>query len=214
MMLQLLKKDFLLTGKYVLLAAAICVFYPVFVLWQLEDTLPAQAGTIGFLLMTFFSILFVLLQAFQKEAMYPKSAAFLCALPYSRRDLVLEKYMFFLIIYLGCCLIYRCETLLIPALGSFGFSEASLMCAAVSLILGLYLPVHYRFGYENTKYFFLFAIMITCFCVPMLVKYLPSSWLALPAGPLFPLTLFLISGLFLAVSASLAIHFYQKVDLT
>ena len=95
MLLQLIKKDILLTWKYLLLMGALCCFYPFFVHRQISGSgrspLP---GTLAFILMTFFSILFVLLQAFQKEAMYPKASAYLCALPYRRRDLVLAKYFY------------------------------------------------------------------------------------------------------------------------
>ena len=89
MLLQLIKKDILLTWKYLLLMGALCCFYPFFVHHQISGAAAAFAGTLAFILMTFFSILFALLQAFQKEAMYPKASAYLCALPYRRRDFVL-----------------------------------------------------------------------------------------------------------------------------
>ena len=214
MLLQLIKKDFLLTWKYLVLMAALCCFYPLFVHWQISDTAAVPAGTLAFILMTFFSILFVLLQAFQKEAMYPRAAAYLCALPYSRRDLVLSKYLFFLGIYLVCCLIYWLETLIVPGLGSFGLSEAVPVLAAVSLLLGLYLPVQYRFGYEFTKYFFMFVILGTSFLLPILIKYLPPELLSFQISPGLLAALFLFSLGLLAASAAASVHFYKKAELT
>mgnify|MGYP001623009220 CR=1 FL=1 len=213
MLLQLIKKDILLTWKYLLLMGALCCFYPFFVHHQISGAAAAFAGTLAFILMTFFSILFALLQAFQKEAMYPKASAYLCALPYRRRDLVLAKYIYFLGVYLGCCLIYWLETLILPDLGGFGLSEAVPIFAAVSLLLGLYLPVQYRFGYEFTKYFFMFAILGISFLLPMFIKYLPPELLSFRIGPGLLAALFLSSLGLLAASAAASVYFYKKAEL-
>ena len=214
MLLQLIKKDFLLTWKYLLLMGALCCFYPIFVHSRLTGSAAAYAGTLAFVLMTFFSVLFVLLQAFQKEAMYPKASAYLCALPYRRRDLVLTKYIYFLGIFLGCCLIYWLETRLFPALGSFGFSKAVPTFTGVCLLLGLYLPVQYRLGYECTKYFFLIAILGFSFLLPLLIRYLPPEALAFRFTPGTLAGLFIFSSGLLAGSMAVSIHFYKKAALT
>ena len=214
MLLQLIKKDFLLPWKYLLLMGALCCFHPIFVPSRLTGSAAAYAGTLAFVLMTFFSVLFVLLQAFQKEAMYPKASAYLCALPYRRRDLVLTKYIYFLGIFLGCCLIYWLETRLFPELGSFGFSKAVPTFTGVCLLLGLYLPVQYRLGYECTKYFFLIAILGFSFLLPLLIRYLPPEALAFRFTPGTLAGLFIFSSGLLAGSMAVSIHFYKKAALT
>ena len=210
MLLSLIKKDLLLTWKYILLMAALCCFYPLFILHNLKGEAAAYAGSLSFSVMTLFAVLFSLLQAFQKEAMYPKAAAWLCALPYSRRDLVLSKYLYFLGVYLLCCLIYGAETLLVPSLGVFGPAQIIPVFAGAALLFGIYLPFQYRLGYEFTKYFFLFAILIVSFLLPMLFRRLPQK---LPAFRMSPGALFILlvlSAALLAASAALSVHFYKK----
>lgn len=210
MLLSLIKKDLLLTWKYILLMAALCCFYPLFILHNLKGEAAAYAGSLSFSVMTLFAVLFSLLQAFQKEAMYPKAAAWLCALPYSRRDLVLSKYLHFLGVYLLCCLIYGAETLLVPSLGAFGPAQIIPVFAGAALLFGIYLPFQYRLGYEFTKYFFLFAILIVSFLLPMLFRRLPQK---LPAFRMSPGALFILlvlSAALLAASAALSVHFYKK----
>lgn len=213
MLLHLIKKDILLTWKYMLLMAALCCFYPPFVLHQISGEAAAYAGAVSYILMTFFSVLFVLLQSFQKEAMYPKASAFLCALPYSRRDLVLGKYLFLLGSYLGCCLIYRIETLLLPALGGFGPALAIPMFAGIALLLGVYLPVQYRLGYESTKYFFIAAILGTSFLLPLCIKYLPPEKIFVRLGSGTLIALFVLGAAALIVSAAASVHFYKRAEL-
>lgn len=213
MIIQLIKKDFLLNWKYIFLMVILCFVYPPILLRQLPREASACAGILSFIMMTFFAVLFTLLQAFQKEAMYLKASTWLCALPYSRRDLVLAKYLFFLFVYLFCCLIYRIEIFLFPALGSFGFSEIIPVFAGIVLLLGIYLPFQYRLGYEFTKYFFIFAILGISFLLPIFIRYLSPEFLTyqLQKGTLILLLLF--SCILLSASAAVSVHFYRKVPL-
>ena len=48
MLLQLIKKDILLTWKYLLLMGALCCFYPFFVHRQISGAAAAFAGTLAF----------------------------------------------------------------------------------------------------------------------------------------------------------------------
>ena len=210
MLLSLIKKDLLLTWKYILLMAALCCFYPLFILHNLKGEAAAYAGSLSFSVMTLFAVLFSLLQAFQKEAMYPKAAAWLCALPYSRRDLVLSKYLYFLGVYLLCCMIYGAETLLVPSLGAFGLAQIIPVFAGAALLFGIYLPFQYRLGYEFTKYFFLFAILIVSFLLPMLFRRLPQKLPAFRMSPGALSILLVLSAALLAASAALSVHFYKK----
>ena len=210
MLLSLIKKDLLLTWKYILLMAALCCFYPLFILHNLKGEAAAYAGSLSFSVMTLFAVLFSLLQAFQKEAMYPKAAAWLCALPYSRRALALSKSLYFLGVYLLCCLIYGAETLLVPSLGAFGPAQIIPVFAGAALLFGIYLPFQYRLGYEFTKYFFLFAILIVSFLLPMLFRRLPQKLPAFRMSPGALSILLVLSAALLAASAALSVHFYKK----
>lgn len=52
MLIQLVKKDFLIVKKYVLIMFAVCVIFPLFLIWRS----PEYAGIVGFVLITIFSI--------------------------------------------------------------------------------------------------------------------------------------------------------------
>ena len=60
MLLSLIKKDLLLTWKYILLMAALCCFYPLFILHNLKGEAAAYAGSLSFSVMTLFAVLFSL----------------------------------------------------------------------------------------------------------------------------------------------------------
>lgn len=95
MLLQLVKKEFLIVKKYVLLMAAVCILFPIFLLWRM----PEFAGIFGFGLVTVFSILMLLQYVSLKETQYPKASTLLCALPFSRKNIVLSRYIFCIVIY-------------------------------------------------------------------------------------------------------------------
>lgn len=213
MLIQLIKKDFLLNWKYILLMAALCCIYPAFLFQKLADTV-SYAGLLGFILMSFFVVLFSLLQTFQKESMYPKVSTWLCALPYSRRELVLAKYIFFLTMYAVCCLIYWLQTLVVPELGHFGFSEVISVFSGLALLLGIYLPFQYRFGYDFTKYFFIFSILGISFVLPLFIRYLPPEFLTFEPDQGTLVLLLLFSSALLAASVAASIYFYNKASLT
>ena len=150
MLFQLVKKDFLIVKKYVLIMFAVCILFPVFLLWRS----PEYAGILGFVLITIFSIFMLLQYVSLKETQYPKASTLLCALPFSRKNIVLSKYIFCILIYLACCLIFGIETLIFPQLRSIGYKVPILLFMVVSLFLGVYLPAQYKLGYEKTKLFY------------------------------------------------------------
>ena len=90
MLIQLVKKDFLIVKKYVLIMFAVCVIFPLFLIWRS----PEYAGILGFVLITIFSIFMLLQYVSLKETQYPKASTLLCALPFPRKDIVLAKYIF------------------------------------------------------------------------------------------------------------------------
>ena len=159
MLLQLVKKDFLIVKKYVLLMIAVCVVFPLFLIWRS----PEYAGILGFVLITIFSIFMLLQYVSLKETQYPKASTLLCALPFSRKDIVLSKYIFCILIYFACSLIFGLETPLFPQLRNVGYELPALSFLVISVVLGIYLPVQYKLGYEKTKMFFVVLIMASTF---------------------------------------------------
>lgn len=212
MLFQLVKKDFLLVRKYVLIMLIFCIFVPQFLILRL----PEYAGIMGFVLITIYSVFMLLQYVSLKETQFPKASAFLCALPYPRKAVVLSRYIFSLIIYLVCCLFFWIETLVFPQLGTLGFTMPVMLFLVISLILSIYLPVHYKLGSEKTKIFFIIVIMTSSFVFPQIVKIAGSinlSFLDMLNPAIFLGGVILFSISILVVSATISMQIYKKADL-
>ena len=166
MLFHLIKKDVLIVKKYVLIMLAAAVLIPPFMLWRA----PQYTGVLGFMLSVIFCVFMLLQYVSLKEYQFPKAATLLCAAPYSRRMIVLSKYIFCMATYVVCCLIYGIETLVIPGLGSCDIKLFVLMLFITSVFIGVYLPVQYKLGHLSM----IFDAKWQNFCVrkipmPMLV---------------------------------------------
>lgn len=211
MLFHLLKKDFLIIKKYVLIMLVTAVLIPPFMLWRA----PQYTGVSGFTLSVIFCVFMLLQYVSLKEYQFPKAATLLCATPYSRRMIVLSKYIFCMAIYVICCLIYGIETLVIPGLGSCDIKLFVLMLFITSVIISVYLPVQYKLGYAKTKLAFFVVIMASPFILPLLVKMenVNLDFLSLLSPILAYVGITLLSLGILIISIFLSMRFYSSVDL-
>lgn len=99
-----------------------------------------------------------------------KSLNFIMCFTIFTKNIVLSKYIFCILIYLACCLIFGIETLIFPQLRSIGYKVPILLFMVVSLFLGVYLPAQYKLGYEKTKLFFVVLIMASPFIFAQSLK--------------------------------------------
>lgn len=213
MLIQLVKKDFLIVKKYVLIMFAVCVIFPLFLIWRS----PEYAGILGFVLITIFSVFMLLQYVSLKETQYPKASTLLCALPFPRKDIVLAKYIFCITIYFACCLIFGIETCLFPQLRNIGFEIPVILFLIVSLFLGAYLPVQYKFGYEKTKLFFVVLIMASPFVFAQSLKIKNSLNINIfeNINPILLLTgSLVISVLILTTSSIVSVKIFKQADLS
>ena len=154
MILQLLKKDCIIAKNYVAAVILIGVGLPVLLVWKQPQMLEVFAlpGAV------FISSVAFNLAVSEKENMYPKATALLCATPYNRGKLVEEKYLLYFLIYLFCCVVFRIEMQVIPQLAAVDFVRSAVIVFWIQVIcMGIFLPIQYRFGYEKTK---LFAMLL------------------------------------------------------
>lgn len=214
MLIHLVRKDFLIVKKYVLLMLAVCVIIPPFMMWRTDA---AYVGAMSFALSAIFSVFMLLQYVSLKENQYAKASTLLCATPYPRKLIVLSKYVFCLLIYGFCCLIFWTEALIFPVLGGFHIEIAASMFFVLALFLGIYLPVQYKLGYETTKFAFFIIIMASPFIVPQLLKMQGGANYH-PLVALSPTSLsvgaILIGAIVLVVSAGISIRVYCKADLS
>lgn len=159
---------------------------------------------------------FMLLQYVSlKEYQFPKATTLLCATPFSRKAIVSSKYIFCMAIYAICCIVFELETLFMPGLGTSDIKLFAFMFLIVSVFIGIYLPIQYKFGYEKTKFAFGVIIMASPFILPLLMRAgsLNLNFLSMFSPYLVYGGIVLIGFAILALSASLSIKIYDKADL-
>ena len=173
MILQLLKKDCMIAKNYVAAVVLIGVGLPVLLAWKQPQMLEVFAlpGAV------FISSVAFNLAVSEKENMYPKATALLCATPYNRGKLVEEKYLLYFLIYLYCCVTFRIEMEVIPQLAAVDFVRSVVIVFWIQVIcMGIFLPIQYRFGYEKTK----LLAMLLVVAGPVLMSVANSA--AVPAA--------------------------------
>ena len=212
MLVHLVKKDFLIVKKYVLLMLAVCILFPIILMRRLSE----YAGIAGFVLTTVISIFMLLQYVSLKETQYPKASTLLCALPFSKKHMVLSRYIFCSVIYIACSLIFATEALLFPTLRNVGCQTPAILLLAVSLCLGIYLPIQYKMGYEKTKFFFSVLIMASPFGLVQILKTVKT--LHIDLLPKIPPALLLtgsliLSALIFIISSRISIKIYSKTEL-
>ena len=211
MLFALLKKDFLIVKKYVLIMLLFIFLIPPFMRWRT----PEFTGVLGFVLSVIFAVFMLLQYVSLKEYQSPKAATLLCATPFTRKAMVLSKYIFCMMIYVICCIAYEIETLVIPGLGTADITMFALMFLVTALFIGVYLPVQYKLGYEKTKFAFVVVIMASPIILPLLMRMdgLNLGFLSTLSPYLICGGIVLIGFVFLAISASLSVKIYTKADL-
>lgn len=213
MLFHLIKKDFLIVKKYVLIMLVTAVLIPPFMLWRTPEY---NTGILGFMLSVIFCVFMLVQYVTLKEYQFPKAATLLCATPFSRKMIVLSKYIFCIAIYVACCIIYAIETLVVPGLGTIDVTLFLLMLLVTSVFIGIYLPVQYKLGYAKTKFVFAVVIMASPFILPQLMKMenVNSKFLSMLSPLIVYTSVFLFSLIFLIVSVILSMKFYSETDLT
>lgn len=213
MILQLLKKDCIIAKNYVAVVILIGVGLPVLLVWRQPEMLEAFAlpGAV------FISSVAFNLAVSEKENMYPRATALLCATPFNRGKLVEEKYLLYFLIYLYCCAVFWIEAKIIPELAVVNFVRSAVVVFWIQVIcMGIFLPIQYRFGYEKTK----LLAMILVVAGPVLMTVadavtVPNAviqlFYAVP-GTMY-IVLWLFGGLLWLSSMCISKKIFSRIDL-
>jgi ABC-2 type transport system permease protein len=209
LILQLVKKDFLLAKQQVLLMLLLGVVIPLWVTWLVEYS----AGVFAFIFSVIFTELLILQYVAGVEAKYPKAAALLHCAPYSRRAFVLGKYVFFLSVFAYCAAAFVAIGAALPRVGTIGPTAilAVLLCAVI--IYGVYLPLQFKLGFEKTRFFFMIAIIVLTWGTALFIANISAIQIDLAflaTIPIFAVNLLLLLAsaivLYLSVTASIKIY--------
>lgn len=213
MILQLLKKDCIIAKNYVVAVILIGVGLPVLLVWKQPQMLEVFAlpGAV------FISSVAFNLAVSEKENMYPKATALLCATPYNRGKLVEEKYLLYFLIYLYCCAVFWIEMQVFPELAAIDFVRSVVIVFWIQVIcMGIFLPIQYRFGYEKTKLLAMLLVVAgpvlmsvaNTFVVP---ATLTQSFSAVPSA--MYIVLWVIGGALWLFSMFISKKIFSSIDL-
>lgn len=215
MIFNLVKKDLILAKKYLLFMLVFAAGAPVYLETQTHSI---SGGLLGFIIAVLFALYMLFNTVSMSEDKY-KGAALLSATPYTRKALVKAKYLFILIIFVSCYIIYTLTASLLPmyvtTLSLFALSISFLIVAGY---FGIIVPLQYRFGYEKVRYISFFSIFITPFIFPGILKWYQANdihfQITLPfpqlIQDLLPALLAVVMGL---ISMAVSVRIYSKKDL-
>lgn len=211
MLFALLKKDFLLVKKYVPFMILLVAVIPPIMRWSASEF----AGAFGFIISILIASTMILHSVSLKEYQFPKAATLLCATPFSRKTMVLSKYIFCMAVYGTCCIVLVIVDLIISKLGTADIKLFVLMFLVISVYTGVYLPIQYKLGYEKARYAFAVIYGSSPLILLQLLRMEIFNLNFLSA--LSPYLVYggavLIGFIVFAISALLSIKIYDRADL-
>ena len=230
MFLALIKKDLLLIRRYVVLLIVLNLSVPFMMTMN-----TSFVGPMGFFIIVSATAYIVLIATGAKEVQYPRAASLLCAAPYSRRMMVLSKYVIIFLPYGFSCAAFWGMSLLKPQIGGMTPGMAIMGFLILAVAVGIYMPLQFRFGYEKARYLIMAAYLVLVCGAPMLlsvVRAVVAESVRAGALQIFsglfngaaavlegtaPATLaigLLVAGIaVLAVSVGASVAIYERVDL-
>lgn len=215
MLFNLVKKDLILTKKYLMFMLILAIGLPIFI--QSKNFLN-DGGFLSFFITVLFTQYILFNMVSMSETKY-KGAALLCATPYTRNALVKAKYLFLLVIFVCCYVIYTTTAFLSPIdMEMLNIPIFGISLLITTIFFGIMLPLQYQFGYEKTQFIFRLFIITSPFVSPAIVEFLKSRGISFQSAPSFPPIIQALFPCFLAlvigfVSMIVSIHIYSKKDL-
>lgn len=144
MIVNLVKKDFLLVKRIVAAFMAVGVLVPI-VLTGSPMQMPA-IGAIACSYMVILSEIFFMQSVSAEEEKNPKAIALLCAAPYPRKSFIVARYLCYLTVCAGCIVLYSAMAAVYPKLGFLNITEVLTAFSAGALLCGIYTPIAMKYG--------------------------------------------------------------------
>jgi len=215
MLISLVKKDFILVKKYLILMFIFAAGAPVFIYSKVNQ------GGVGFIVFTLTALLTIysLFNSVTAMEYKYKAPALLCTTPYTRNSIIKAKYLFILMLFVCCFIIYTIVAVLIPtSMQLLSISTFGISLLLATLYFSIIIPVQYKFGYEKTKYISFLIIFIIPFALPTIIKFLQTHNINLKITLPFPqiiqnLLPCIIAVIIGLISMRVTMNIYSKKDL-
>lgn len=211
----LLKKDITLDKGNMLIVIVISLGIPIYITYALREM--NMSGGRDFLSL-FLSSYYCFFLSFSKLGLIEhkyRGTAYLTLTPVTRRDIVLSKYVYSIFVFLISVVGYEIAYLIIPSMQLLSYNSVIIVCAADILLLSTYIPLEFKVGYENVKYYFTGVVVLSPFLIGIIGKYKGLSIfqaLVDAGGDLLPFIL-VFSLIIIIVSYCFSIRIFEKKDL-
>lgn len=211
----LLKKDITLDKTYLVITTALAFGIPIFVANNLVSIGISKGIDFASLLL---STLYCYFMLFSKIGMIEdkyQENKYILLTPVSRKQIVGSKYLLMLFIYFLCIISYYISNFLsigVPVLKS---STTTTVLVINALIMGIYIPLEFKIGYENIKYYLMVLVVGGPLVVGGLGKYQDGNFLLKiislinDVRPYF----LIISVIILILSYFVAVYIYEHKDI-
>ena len=219
MYLSLLRKDLLIVKKYILLTFLLIIVYSI--MFLSSDGVKMGLAP---LTMSYLWALYLLMQTLaSSDAKYSKAEAVICATPYSRKAIVVSRYIFSFSIYVVVLIVYILMSLLINGVISLTFVDATLALLVGNIMLGITQPLTYRFGGEKARYIIVTLILLATIGIQSAFFIVQSassiffdeidysSFLKMPTA-LIGVILLLLTVIVVTISAFISVSIYKKKE--
>lgn len=167
MLFNLVRKDYILAKKYLLLLFVVAVGAPVYLSLRMN----IQGRGIASFLMTALMIEYLLFSTVSMAEDKYKGSSLLCATPYTRTTMVESKYLFVFINFAICCIVYAISSHTVAGMEKFHMHDFEISLLTICIFFGIAIPLQYKFGFEKLKYIFTFIIFIVPFTAPSVMQY-------------------------------------------
>lgn len=156
-MLNLIKKDILVVKKLTSYIMLIIIAIPIFI----KVIAPSVPGMVSFVYMVVTSVLVMVFSISAEEEKYPKATSLLCAVPYSRRDFIIAKYLLFIVIFVYCLVVITLINVFLNRGTFLSLNEILIGMLLGEIVFCVYLPVSIKYGMAKARIIFVAVILIT-----------------------------------------------------
>ncbi|MDD7362656.1 MAG: ABC-2 transporter permease [Peptoniphilus sp.] len=167
-MINLMRKDYLIVKKIWLGMMVIAAVLPPFLSFFGDGVVIPAALTLSMMSILLSMILFAAI--YEEEEKYPKAAALITTIGYSRTIQVVERYILMLAAFLYCTIVYAIESHVIEGLGALGLFDFLTAMFCYVLVESLYLGLTTRFGLRAGRYILMAVIFGTSLGPSMIAK--------------------------------------------
>lgn len=151
----------------------IAVVGPIFI----NSRLVFDNGSFPSFLITVLFVEFIVFNMVSMQEDKYRGAALLCTTPHTRNGVIKAKYLFILVIFIACFLLYNLAIAIDPSTGltQLSINNVGITLLIISVFFGILIPVQTKFGFEKTKYIFFIIIFLTPFILPYITQWYQSS---------------------------------------